>query len=330
MTLSLVRDTHPGVTALGFFPPGSEEWLDMRRERIGGSEIAGILGLHQFASYFSIYCRKAGVLAEQDENPQMEWGNRLEGAVLAKFAEVHGEDDEVSVQMSPGSFVRNDRDWQLATPDGIVIYNGMWSALVEAKTARYDDGWGKPGTGEIPPGYRAQVLWNLNVLGLRLAYVPVLIGGSDFRIYIVDLDADEDAAEDLALLLERGEQFIDRLKNGVWPEPGDGSDVTYQAVRKMHPDIEDVEVEVTAEIAGEYLAAEMERAEAERLFNVAKCSLLNAMGNAKYAVQAGDERRQRFAFRTYKTKGDGTPGTPYPQTVRGMKQKLTIKEAGEK
>lgn len=339
MTLSLVRDAHPGCTHLGYFPPGSEEWLDMRRDKIGGSEIAGILGLHEYASYFSIYCRKAGVLPEQETNPAMEWGNRLEPAVMEKFTEDYYWDrrtdlgtpqGDFSIQASPGSYVRNGRPWQLATPDGIVYREGFWHAVVEAKTARYDTGWGKPCTGEIPPGYRAQVLWNLDVLGLRLAYIPVLIGGSDFRLYVIDLDTDAEAAEDLALLLERGEQFIDRLKREDWPTPGDGSDVTYQAVRWMHPDIEDVEVEVPAEVAGEYLAAELHKDDAEKRFNAARCALLDAMGSAKHAVQEGDERRMRFAYRTYKTKGDGTPGVPYPQTTKRMKRILTIQEAGDR
>lgn len=324
MTLSLVRDSHPGFDKLDSPDYGTTEWHTSRSMKLGGSEIAAILGLSQWASYYSTFCKKMGVDLGDEDSEAAYWGRATEAAIQDRFEQDH---PEYTLTRNPGRYVRKDRRWQLASPDGILARDGFDVALFEAKTAMYADGWGRPGMFDVPPGYRAQVLWYLDVLGLRQAWLAVKIGAFDYREYFLDLDTDAEAAEDLALLLERGEQFIDRLQREDWPTPDDGSDVTYQAVRWMHPDIEDVEVEVPAEVAGEYLAAEIHKDEAEARFNAARCALLEAMGTAKHAVQEGDERRMRFAYRTARSR-NGEPGKPYPQTTKRMKQILTIQEAG--
>lgn len=329
MTLSLVRDQHPGWEKLDSPDYNTAEWHTSRSLKLGGSEIAAVLGLSTYASYFSVFCRKMGIDLGDKDNPAAEWGRREEPIIADKFAENH---PEFTLERAPGRYVRKDRRWQLASPDGILSRDGFNVALLEVKTANESlaHHWGRPGTFDVPPGYRAQVLWYLDVLNLRQAWIAVKIGSCDYREFYLDLDSDGEAAEDLALLLERGEQFIDRLKAGDWPVPGDGSEVTYEAVRRVHPEIEDVEVEIDGELAGEYLAAELDLAEAQRRFTAARSLVLDAMGTGKHAVMADDQYRQRFAFRTARTTKDGQPGVPFLQTDKKTKDRLTIKEASEK
>ena len=326
MTLSLVRDEHPGYEFLGTPEYGTGEWHTSRSLKLGGSEIAAVLGLSEYASYYSVFCRKMGIDIGDKDSPDAEWGRRSEPSIMDRFEEDH---PELNLHRSPGRYVRKDRRWQLASPDGIVGQDGFNVGVFEAKTAMYADGWGRPGTFHVPPGYRAQVLWYLDILGLRRAWLSVRIGSCDYREFYLDLDTDQEAAEDLALLLERGSAFIDRLKAGDWPEPGDGSDATYEAARHVHPEIEDVEVEIEDELVGEYLDAELELDAAERRFTAARSRVLDAMGTAKHAVMADDERRQRFAYRTARRQADGSPGVPYLQTNKKIKSRLTIQEAGE-
>jgi predicted phage-related endonuclease len=56
--------------------------------------------------------------------------------------------------------------------------------ITEAKSTRVPDGWGEPGTNQVPPDYLFQGIHYLNVYpeAERIDY-PVLIGSSDFRIY---------------------------------------------------------------------------------------------------------------------------------------------------
>lgn len=326
MTFALVRDDHPGYEKLDSPDYGTKAWHSTRLLKLGGSEVAAILGLSTYASYYSTFCRKMGIDLGDGDSEAAYWGRAKEDDVQDRFERDH---PEFTMERNPGRFVRKDRRWQLASPDGIL--HGAEDVLFEAKSA---DGmlahqWGRSGTFDVPPGYRAQVLWYLDVLGLRQAWLAVLIGSSTYREYFLDLDNDSEAGEDLALLLERGEHFIWCLKNDVWPEPGDGSEATYQAVRQIHPEIDDTDAEIDPELAGEYLAAEIDQAAAEKRFTAARSLVLDAMGTSKNAIQAGDENRQRFAYRTARTTKDGEPGIPFLMTDKRMKKIMTIREAAE-
>lgn len=325
---------------LGKFTPGSDEWQAARAERIGGSDIAAIMTLSPFESYFSTYWRKKGVLAPVPENEAMEWGNRLEPAVLAKFVDrLHDKDNSDDsdwhlrgrwmINLTPGSYVRDDRLWQLATPDAILSVDGMWDVIIEAKTSRDDIGWGPDGSSIIPVGYRCQVLWNLNVFGLRRAIIPVLISGSTYREYVIDLDADPDAAADLELMLAAGADFIEALRTDDEPQPNDGSEATYEAVRDLHPDIEAGETaefdEIDKLMPGEYLDALMELEAATERFQTARSQVLHAMGRAQHARLDG----VRFASRSAKTLANGQKGKPFLLTDRATKKRLTAKTISE-
>jgi predicted phage-related endonuclease len=60
--------------------------------------------------------------------------------------------------------------------------------LIEIKTARTSEGWGEPGSDEVPDAYAIQVQHGMAVAGHARCDVAVLIGGSDFRVYTVERD----------------------------------------------------------------------------------------------------------------------------------------------
>ncbi len=161
--------------------PGSVGWQEQRRSRIGGSEVAAVLGLSPWESPFSLWHRKQSITAPIDDSPVLEWGRRLEDAVLAKWAEVH-QPAEVQVKttwLADG--------WRLANPDAIATMPDGTRVVVEVKTARYDDNW----DAGPPVYYQTQVQWYLDVLNLDTAYVVVLISGSDYREFVVTRDRDD-------------------------------------------------------------------------------------------------------------------------------------------
>jgi putative phage-type endonuclease len=123
---------------------------------------------------------KIGEGGEVQDSPAMEWGRRLEPVVLAAYCERTG----VEVQAVPHRILRSiARPWQIYSPDGMAA-----DRLVEIKTARTSEGWGEPGTDEVPDAYAIQVQHGMAVTGLPRCDIAVLIGGSDFRIYTVPRD----------------------------------------------------------------------------------------------------------------------------------------------
>lgn len=294
---------------VGRFTPGSPEWHQARRNGLGGSEVAPMLGLSPYESRFTLWHRKAGVVAPAETTAEMEWGTRLERAVCDKFLDEHPEFVNLDIDDS-GTYCHPDRPWQIANPDMVLHTNDgdLYgpTAIFEAKTARYDDEWGEPGTDQIPVHYRCQVLWYLDVFGLDTAHVAVLFGGNDYREYVVHYDAD-----DAALMVRKAREFLDTIEAGTPPDI-DGSTSTWETVRELHPDIDGTTLAVPDDLAIPYINATNALKAAENNALEAKAQLVTHMGTAKKAEWNGSPiatRQARDGGRPYIVAARKLPAT---------------------
>lgn len=272
---------------IGSFEPGSPEWHAARANGVGGSEVAAILGLSPWESRFSLWHRKAGIVGGVDETPEMEWGKRLEPVILQKYRDVH---PELDFEVINGTFCPLDRPWQIANPDLLAA-----DRVVESKFSMFGDGWGADGTDEIPVHVRTQVLWYCDVLEREVADVVVLIGGCDFREYHVVYDADE-----ARLLRDAAEEFLRQVAAGVRPDI-DAHSATYQVIKEMHPEIEDIEVVLPNDVAREYIAAKAVEKRATDAARRAAARVADEMGAAKKATWDGQ------TIATRQARGEGVP-----------------------
>ena len=292
------------------FEPGSPAWHDQRRTALGGSEIAAVLGLSPFESAFSLWHRKAGLTQPVEDSPEMEWGRRLEQAIRDKWLDAHRPgaghpDGEWASEYHGHTYLRD--GWKIASPDWIVQdYSGTELRVIEVKHPLYDTGWGEPGTDEVPPYYLCQARWYLHVLGLDVCHFAVLIGACDYREYTVRQDA-----ADVDLMVTAGRAFLDSLAAGVRPDI-DSSSATYQTIRELHPDIDPERVELDENLAADLVQADQIAKEAAAHRQRIASEVLDFMGRAQHA----DLNGWRIAFRTARTKADGTPGLPYLQLDR--------------
>lgn len=295
---------------LGQWEPGSPEWHAARAGRVGGSDIAAILGLSPWTSRFSLWHERKGLVPQQAEKPEMTWGKRLEPVICDAFQEGHPEFGVLRIEGAV--FAHDDRTWQVASPDARLYrpYSegvdpatyGVVSGL-EVKTDRFDDGWGPTGSDEIPPYYRCQVQWCMDVFGLPEWHVAFLCSGSDYREYLIKADpADQQLMRDAA----RG--FLDTLDRDERPSI-DGHGATYEAVKALHPDIDTVDFVVPPELAEEYCTARHQLTAAEKTAKLATSRLADAMGNAGRAV---------LGTQTIATRQARNGGTPYLVAGRNL------------
>jgi putative phage-type endonuclease len=269
-------------------------WLAARQKGIGASEIAALLGISPWESPFSLYWRKVNGWS-YEPSAEMEWGTRLEDAIAEKYVNVHYDRvvEESALTIGP-------EPWILATPDRLVSErvqcgpcdyglamscacgSGRLLAVLELKTAHSaHDGWGEPGTDQIPVHYRAQLLWQMLVTGAPAGEVAVLIGGSDYREYAVHRDE-----KDIRVMVEAGRRFMARVAAGD-PPPIDDHHATLTALKRVHADVEDVDAEVPESVAAGYArACEMER-KAKAVKKRYEVQMLAAMGAAKRATVGG-------------------------------------------
>ena len=282
--------TQAAPTVLGSFEPGTPEWHAARANGIGGSEIAAVLGLSPYESRFSLWHRKKGLIGPVEESEEMYWGKEHEPAICRRFARDH-----------PEWFVRGaftyaaaGRPWQIANPDRNLwptdshIDDRVPAAVLEAKTARDDTGWGKQGTDDIPVYYRSQALWYMDVTGARRCYVAVLIAGSEYREYVVDYDP-----ADALRMREAAAEFMRTLAADERPNI-DGHSATYQAIREIPEGLDLVDVEIPTELRDRFYAAQDSYWAAEDELTACKGELLDHIGTGQRAIC----ELQRIATRT--------------------------------
>lgn len=299
--------TAPDGVHLGEFTPGTPEWDAARGGLcITATEIAAVVGLSPWQSRFSLWHKKAGLPTPAFEvTPQVEWGNRLEPAVVQKFTDEHPE----WMLANAGTWRNRQRGWQRATPDqllypltpaadwpGTTDIPAQPTALFEAKTSPYGDDWGPSGDDDgVPVWYRCQATWQMDTLGIHTrTHFGLLVSGHDWREYTVDYNP-----ADAAMLRAAAREFLDTVAAEQRP-PIDTSDITYQTIRRQSVGREDVEVEIPAEMAERYETAQEAAKAAVDELTGAKSAVLDAIGGNRWA--AVNERR--IAYRT--VKADGT------------------------
>ncbi len=165
----------------------NDDWLKQRTRGIGGSDVAALLGLSKYATPLALWLQKTGKVTPEDisDRQTVEWGNRLESVVGAKYAEAHPDRKVKRVNAVAQSI---ERPWAQASLDYEVLDGDKWGIL-EIKTAglRVADDW-KEG---VPLYYQTQVVHYMSVLNRDFADVAVLIGGNDYREYRIERDEDD-------------------------------------------------------------------------------------------------------------------------------------------
>ena len=261
--------------------PGSPEWA----KRVTASKVAAILGLSPFSSPRATWHLMHGDLLVWEGSDATRRGQFLESGVLAWWRHKHDVTDPAEWAEQPTYTLGT---WAAATPDLVshIAETDHENVLVDAKTTS-DFEWA-----EVPVHYYAQALWAMHVSGIHEFRFAVLHGGLRFEEYVVEYDAE------LAAGIEaRCRAFYDSLTADE-PPPLDDSVATWEAVRKVHPDIEPkAEVELTEQQARALVewADELKRTEAAT--RLAKSTVIDAMGRAQYATHNGVRiaRRQNGA-----------------------------------
>lgn len=188
------------------------EWLKERRTGLGGSDAAPAAGLSKWMTPLELWMDKRGELERRESEP-MRWGTLLEPLIRQEYANRTGR----TLEVRPYQLLRHPKyPFLFVTPDGIANAERLY----EGKTARTAEGWGQPGTNEIPMEYTLQVQHGLMVLGLVVADVAVLVGGQDLRVY--EVEADSELQE---MLLDREAAFWAKVQNGSPPDPVSEEDI---------------------------------------------------------------------------------------------------------
>ena len=201
-------------------PATRYEWLLQRREGIGSSDAAAIMGLSNFESPYSLWLDKRGEVPidVSGDNELQQWGHLLEPVIRQQAGERLGLEAKTC-----GALVSKDRPWQRCNLDGYFIAeDGI--PILECKNtdARNADQWDE----QIPDAAEIQVAHSMAVTGAPYAWVAGLIGGNRLALHRVERNPNI-----VDILIEEEAKFWQYVQSDT-PPPADGHLRTLQTLTK--------------------------------------------------------------------------------------------------
>ena len=305
--------TYTQLLAAAQARPENPEWHRLRSEGVTASEIAAVMGISPWNSPFSLYWQKANGWSEP-ENPEMAAGRRAEPVIADWYLEVADPLDVLKMERA-GLYASVERPYQIATPDRLLysqcdecdgsgycwikrygyqqtacedcIGTGVAGPVLAPLECKYVigswDGWGPSGSDIIPVHYRAQALWQADVMDVDETQVAAW-HGAELRVYRIGRDDG-----DLAVMRAEAELFLNRLAAGEVP-PLDGHEATLRTLKALHPDLEDREQTISPATAEGYRRARALKQRAEKMCDRFEVRLRAEMGAAARAVDAAGRK----------------------------------------
>lgn len=253
------------------------KWLEFRRQGVGGSDVAALMGLSSYKSAYELWCEKVGVVEAPDisEKGAVEWGNRLEPLIGEKYAEQH---PDRQVRRVNGVCRSLERPWAQASLDFEVKDPELGWGVLEIKTVGlrrahdWDDG--------VPVYYQTQAAHYMSVTGRRFCDFAVLIGGQEYREYRLEADGDDERA-----VVDAVDAFWDSVVQRVPPEPSGtaGEPSAIMAFRGCGGDVRDSDAAEEA-LLRQWLAVKTVKDDAEARYREVSNRLMDAVGSDKSVV----------------------------------------------
>ena len=200
-----------------------EDWLEYRKQGIGGSDASVVCGINRYKSPVELWMEKTGQLPHQEAGEAAYWGTQLEPFVRAEFTKRTG----IEVSRRNELLQSEEHPFMLANLDGICEVPDVGPCIFEAKTASAY----KVGEWEdaIPDEYALQLAHYMAVTGYAGAYIAVLIGGNTFKWKFIERDE-----ELISMLIQLETDFWNHVQDGT-PPPLDGSDASAKFLAERFP-----------------------------------------------------------------------------------------------
>lgn len=295
------------------------DWLEARRQGIGGSDAAAILGLSPWSSPLDIYLDKIGQNPPKEETDAMRFGTLLEEVVASEFSLRSG----LKVRRKRATLHHPEHDWMIAHVDRMIVGGG----LLECKTCNAFKA-GDWDYGNVPEHYQVQVQHYLAVTGEPFAYIAVLIGGQRFES--VRIDRDEVMIQ---VIIDWEQRFwFEHVLKRIPPEP---TGMDSETLGKMFPESNGLKVDLPSNAEGllrAYEQAKGEEAEAKARKEEAANRLKSLLGENEIGT-LGDWRvswkpvvSQRFDTKRFQTE----QGDLYQQYLTpSASRRFDVKGAGK-
>lgn len=200
-----------------------EEWLKLRTQGIGGSDVSIIAGINKFKSVFQLWLEKTGAIEpEEGDSEYTHFGTVLEPVVRKEFMERTG----IKVRAKNCIMQHDKYPYMICNLDGVIYENGEL-CIFEAKTASaYKE---KEWQDNVPPEYQLQIQHYMAITGAKKTYIAALIGGNKFVYHVVERDE-----EVIELIIQLEKKFWEENVVKNLPPEIDGSNATAEYLNEKY------------------------------------------------------------------------------------------------
>lgn len=199
-----------------------EQWLQYRKQGLGGSDIGAIVGVSPFKSAFQVYIDKTTETIDDYDNEALRQGRDLESYIASRFEEETG----MRLRKSQAIWVHDKYNFMLGDFDRVVIGKRIG---VEIKTVSpfASHKWKE---NKIPWEYQLQVQHYLAISNFECWYICAMVYGTE--LIIRKIERDEELIKHLIIIEKRF--WEENVLAGVMPEP-DGSKQAGELLAKYYP-----------------------------------------------------------------------------------------------
>lgn len=267
----------------------TEAWLQARREILTASDVACILGEapESWGSAYKVYVAKI-CPPEPEEvtiNSPLFWGAKLEQTILSETAAYYGWEYHPG-----GALLRSKKHpWLGCTLDAEIDRGRDWETM-EGKTSQVTRAWDEEEE-KLPNHVLIQAHSQLLVTGAPCNVVFALLVGC--RPCQIDIEPNASLA---SVIIEKGEEFMDRVRRMDPPDP-DHTDASKKALERMYSGETGNAVQlpkVATEWALELVNLIEESKVNERRQNQIRNLLRQSIGHASYGLLDEEVDGKRF------------------------------------
>ena len=198
------------------------EWLEARKNRIGGSDAACIVGMNPYRSNVELWEIKTGQVEAEDisDKPYVKYGSEAEQHLRELFKL---DFPQYKVSYVEDNMWLNDKyPFAHASLDGWLEDEQGRQGILEIKTTNILQSMQKEKwKNRIPDNYYCQVLWYLGVTGFDFAILKSQLKydyGGDIMLTTKHYRIErEDVEDDIEYLFQKGYEFCDYIKKDIQP-----------------------------------------------------------------------------------------------------------------
>ena len=207
------------VSCIGY--DSEEEWHELRKKGIGGSDAGAIIGINKYMSPLKLYKIKIGEHFEnQEDNVYIKKGKDLESLIFEKYVTPDMAKRGYSVVHPQHLFINNQFPWLRANCDGLGVKNTLIpdptsNVIIEIKWVSEwaEVNWNGEGYCGIPASYYAQVQHYMLVTGARTAYLYAMFD-KDWTVKTYEIPFNYSFASNLAT---KTKEFYDNTNKRIPP-----------------------------------------------------------------------------------------------------------------